>query len=176
MKLVHAIQGSGLVAKYVPRVTPRLALLSLLVCVLRRLAAAAESQTLRYTVVSNGKLAGSEVDTYLPGGRVESAFEFNDRGRGPKVLDVYKLDSNGMPSKVDETGNDYLKAPVDEHFEVKDGIAHWKSTTEDGQGPAGNFYVSNNGAAAELAFLRTALEKAHSAPVHLLPAGEARLE
>ena len=156
--------------------TLRLALLSLLVCVLRPLAAAAESQTLRYTVVSNGKLAGSEVDTYLPGGRVESAFEFNDRGRGPKVSAVYGLDSNGMPSKVDETGNDYLKAPVDEHFEVKDGIAHWKSTTEDGQGPAGSFYVSNNGAAAELAFLVTALEKAHGAPVHLLPAGEARLE
>lgn len=176
MKLVHAIHENGLVAKYVPMFTLRLALLSLLVCVLRPLAAAAESQTLRYTVVSNGKLAGSEVDTYLPGGRVESAFEFNDRGRGPKVSAVYGLDSNGMPSKVDETGNDYLKAPVDEHFEVKDGIAHWKSTTEDGQGPAGSFYVSNNGAAAELAFLVTALEKAHGAPVHLLPAGEARLE
>ncbi len=164
-------------AKYVPMFTLRLALLSLLICVLRPLhAAAAESQTLRYTVVSNGKLAGSEVDTYLPGGRVESAFEFNDRGRGPKVSAVYVLDSNGMPSKVDETGNDYLKAPVDEHFEVKDGIGHWKSTTENGQGPAGSFYVSNNGAAAELAFLVAALEKAHGAAVHLLPAGEARLE
>ena len=164
-------------AKYVPMFTLRLALLSLLICVLRPLdAAAAESQTLRYTVVSNGKLAGSEVDNYLPGGRVESAFEFNDRGRGPKVTAVYVLDSNGMPSKVDETGNDYLKAPVDEHFEVKDGIGHWKSTTENGQGPAGSFYVSNNGAAAELAFLVAALEKAHGAAVHLLPAGEARLE
>jgi imidazolonepropionase-like amidohydrolase len=165
------------VAKYVPMFTLRLALLSLLIWVLRPLdAAAAESQTLRYTVVSNGKLAGSEVDNYLPGGRVESAFEFNDRGRGPKVSAVYVLDSNGMPSKVDETGNDYLKAPVDEHFEVKDGIGHWKSTTENGQGPAGSFYVSNNGAAAELAFLVAALEKAHGAAVHLLPAGEARLE
>ena len=164
-------------AKYVPMFTLRLALLSLLICVLRPLdAAAAESQTLRYTVVSNGKLAGSEVDNYLPGGRVESAFEFNDRGRGPKVTAVYVLDSDGMPSKVDETGNDYLKAPVDEHFEVKDSIGHWKSTTENGQGPAGSFYVSNNGAAAELAFLVAALEKAHGAAVHLLPAGEARLE
>jgi hypothetical protein len=73
------------VAKFVPMFTLRLALLSLLVWVLRPLdAAAAESQTLRYTVYSNSKLAGSEVDTYLPGGRVESAFEFNDRGRGPR--------------------------------------------------------------------------------------------
>jgi hypothetical protein len=75
-----------------------------------------------------------------------------------------------MPSKVDETGNDYLKASVGEHFEVKDGVAHWKSTTENGQGPPGSFYVSNNGAAAELAFLVAALEKAHGAAVHQLPA------
>jgi hypothetical protein len=72
------------------------------------------SQTLRYTISSNGKVAGSEVDTYLPDNRVESTFEFNDRVRGPKVSAVYILDSNGLPVRVDETGNDYLKAPVDE--------------------------------------------------------------
>jgi len=41
-------------------------------------------QTLRYAIVSNNKVAGSEVDTYGPDGRIDSAFEFNDRGRGPK--------------------------------------------------------------------------------------------
>lgn len=157
----------------------RVALLSLLMLTLafRPHRAAAEApQTLRYTIYSNGKLAGSEVDTYAPGGRVECAFEFNDRGRGPKVSVVYLLDAGGLPVKVDETGNDYLKAPVDEHFEVKDGVARWKSTTEDGHAAAGGFYVSNNGAAAELAFLVAALQKANGAAVHLLPAGEARLE
>ena len=72
----------------------------------------------------------------------------------------YVLDSNGLPLHVDETGNDYLKAPVDEHFEVKDGTAHWKSTAEKGEAPAGSFYISNNGAAAETAFLVAALAKA----------------
>jgi hypothetical protein len=86
------------------------------------------------------------------------------------------LDPNGLPLRVDETGNDYLKAPVDEHFEVKDGVAHWKSTAENGEAPAGAFCVSNNGAASELGFLVAALERAHGAPVHLFPAGEARLE
>jgi hypothetical protein len=133
-------------------------------------------QTLRYTIASNGNAAGSEVDTYLPDGRVESKFEFNDRGRGPKISAVYVIDPNGLPLKVDETGNDYLKAPVDEHFEVKGGNANWKSTAENGQAPAGGFYISNNGPAAELAFLVAAIEKAHGAPVRLLPAGEARLE
>ena len=138
--------------------------------------AATAPQTLRYTISSNGKIAGSEVDIYQPDGRVECTFEFNDRGRGPKISAVYVLDPNGIPLKVDETGNDYLKAPVDEHFEIKDSVAHWKSTAENGQAPAGSFYISNNGASAETAFLVAALQKAHGAPIRLLPAGEARLE
>ena len=64
----------------------------------------AESQTLRYTIISNGRVAGSEVDTYSADGRVESTFEFNDRGRGPKVNATYTLDTNGYPLKVDLTG------------------------------------------------------------------------
>ncbi len=137
---------------------------------------AAGPQAFRYTISSNGNVAGSEVDTYFPDGRIECKFEFNDRGRGPKISANYTLDANGLPVRVDETGNDYLKAPVDEHFEIKDGIAHWKSTTENGQAPAGGFYISNNGAAAETGFLVSAIEKAHGAPLQLFPGGEARLE
>jgi hypothetical protein len=135
----------------------------------------ATPQTLRYTISSNGKVAGSEVDVYLPGGHVQGTFEFNDRGRGPMIKAVYALDANGVPVQVDETGNDYLKAPVDEHFAIKDGVAHWKSTAEDGHARAGAFYLSNNGTVAELAFLVTALQKARGT-VKLFPAGEARLE
>jgi imidazolonepropionase-like amidohydrolase len=138
--------------------------------------AAAAPQTLRYTISSNGEIAGHEVDVYQADGRVETTFEFNDRGRGPKIAAVYVVDANSMPLKVDESGNDYLKAPVDEHFEVKDGIARWKSTAEHGQSAAGAFYISNNAAGAETAFLIAALQNAHGAPVRLLPAGEARLE
>jgi imidazolonepropionase-like amidohydrolase len=157
--------------------TLRLASLWLLVLAWQTVVLAASGpQTLRYTISSNGRIAGSEVDTYFPDGRVQSAFEFNDRGRGPKISVAYTLDGSGLPLRIDETGNDYLKAPVDEHFEVKDGIARWKSTAENGHAPAGGFYVSNNGAASELAFLVAVLEKAHGAPVPLLPAGEARLE
>jgi imidazolonepropionase-like amidohydrolase len=74
------------------------------------------------------------------------------------------------------TGNDYLKAPVDEHFSIEGGAAQWKSTSENGQAPAPGFYISNNGPAAEMALLAAALLKAKGAPVKLLPAGEARLE
>lgn len=133
-------------------------------------------QTLRYTILFNNTPAGSEVDVYSPGGRIDSAFEYNDRGRGPKVAAHYIIAADGSPSRVDETGNDYNKAPVDEHFAVEGGIAHWKSTSENGQAPAAGFYLSNNGPAAEFSLLVGALLKANGAPVKLFPAGEAQLE
>jgi len=46
------------------------------------------SRTLRYTILSNATTAGSEVDTYSTGGRIDSSFEFNDQGRGPKVCSL----------------------------------------------------------------------------------------
>ena len=153
----------------------RLAALSLLLS-LSRLWADAAPQTLRYTFLSNGTVAGSEVDTYRPDGNVDCTFEFNDRGRGPKIAAHYVVRADGLPSGTDITGNDYLKAPVDEHFFIENGVAHWKSTSENGQASAPGFYISSNGPPAEMAFLVAALLKAKGAPVKLLPAGEARLE
>ena len=131
---------------------------------------------LRYTILSNGRTAGTEVDIYGPAGHVDSTFEFNDRGRGPKIAAHYIVAADGSLLRIDITGNDYLKAPVDEHFAVEAGVVHWKSTSENGQAPAPGFYVSINAPAAELALLVGALLKAKNAPVKLFPAGEARLE
>jgi hypothetical protein len=136
----------------------------------------AGQETLRYAIVSNGTTAGNEVDIYGAGGRIDSTFEFNDRGRGPKITAHYVVGADGFPMRADITGNDYLKAQVDEHFAVENGLAKWKSTTEDGSAAAGGFYISNNGPAVEAAVLVTALLKARGAPLKLYPAGEARLE
>ena len=132
--------------------------------------------TLRYTILSNSKVAGSEVDAYGADGRIDSAFEFNDRGRGPKVSAHYLLGSDGLPQRADITGNDYLKAPVDEHFAIESGVARWRSTSENGQTSTPGFYISNNGPSAESAFLVNALLNATEGSVKLLPGGEARLE
>ena len=133
-------------------------------------------QTLRYSFLSNGTKAGSEVDTFSAGGRVDSAFEFNDRGRGPRVEAHWMLDASGMPQRVDVTGVDYLKAPVDEHFSVAQGEAEWKSTSEHGHAPAGRFYVGVNTSPVEAALLVQRLARAGAAGVPLYPSGEAHLE
>ncbi|MGA8438625.1 MAG: amidohydrolase family protein [Candidatus Sulfotelmatobacter sp.] len=136
----------------------------------------ASLQTLRYTILSNDRKAGTEVDVYSPGRHIDSTFEFNDRGRGPNIAAHYILAADGSPQRTDITGNDYLKAPVDEHFSVEAGVGHWRSASEDGQAATPGFYVSNNGPAAELALLVSALLNAKDAAVRLFPAGEARLE
>ncbi|HEY6267177.1 MAG TPA: amidohydrolase family protein [Candidatus Acidoferrum sp.] len=156
----------------------RLAVLLLLVCMVAPfwIGSVAAQETLRYKIVSNETVAGTEVDKFSADGRIDSTFEFNDRGRGPKISAQYVIGANGLPLRTDVTGNDYLKAPVDEHFVFEQGRAHWKSTSEDGSSATEGFYVSNNGPGAELALLVEALVKAKGGPVKLLPAGEARLE
>ena len=131
---------------------------------------------LRYSFLTNGKPAGSEVDTFTSDGKIESHFEFNDRGRGPKIVARYTLSPNGLPLTTDITGNDYLKAPVDEHFALRDGVTKWQSTSESGQSPKPGFYISNNGPALESALLISALVKAAPSALDLLPAGQAHLE
>jgi imidazolonepropionase-like amidohydrolase len=140
------------------------------------LASASAQEVVRYSIVSNKTKAGSEVETYGQEGKIESAYEFNDRGRGPKIAAQYVLGSDGLPVRTVITGNDYLKAPVDEHFATENGRAHWKSTSEDASAAAGGFYLSVNGPGVELALLANALLKAKGQPVKLLPAGEARIE
>ena len=52
---------------------------------------AAAPLTLQYTILSNGKPAGNEVDIYSANVRVDSSYEFNDRGRGPKILSLIHI-------------------------------------------------------------------------------------
>ncbi|MCU1302583.1 MAG: amidohydrolase family protein [Candidatus Sulfotelmatobacter sp.] len=96
-------------------------------------------QTLRYSIVSNSRNAGTEVDNYSADGHIDSTFEFNDRGRGPKIEAHYVIAADGAPARTDVTGNDYLKAPVDEHFSVEAGVGRWKSISESGKGPTPSF-------------------------------------
>jgi imidazolonepropionase-like amidohydrolase len=132
---------------------------------------------IRYTVVFGGNKAGFETSSRNPDGSLHFYYEFNDRGRGPNVTENMTLDANGIPTKIENTGNDYMKSPVDERFLLKDANASWKNRAEEGSksvtGKA--FYVSLSGAPEEGAVLAKALLAA-GGRVALLPAGEASIE
>ncbi len=139
--------------------------------------AASAADTLRYSVLISGNLAGSQVVTREADGSWRTRFDFNDRGRGPKIDARITLNGRGIPIAVVITGNDYLKAPVDERFTLTDGNASWASSAEKGASSAGAaaFYVPLNGPPDLLAQLARALLQAPGQRLALLPAGEARI-
>lgn len=135
------------------------------------------SQT-RYAVLMMEKAAGSQTSTSAADGVRSLSYEFNDRGRGPKLTAKVRLDASGVPASVEMDGVDYYKAPVSERFSLANGVARWKNTAEAGeQKPAGPaFYVSTQGFPEELGWLAHALLQAPGQRMALLPAGEASIK
>jgi cytosine/adenosine deaminase-related metal-dependent hydrolase len=142
------------------------------------LAAAASAEQVRYVAILAGNRAGLETVTIAPDGERQYAFEYNDRGRGPKVTASIRLAADGTVAALDVTGNDYFKTPVDEHFSLVAGRARWKNKGEAGgrvvSGPAQ--YLSFDGPPDELGLLAQALLRAREGRIALLPEGEARIE
>ncbi len=135
-------------------------------------------QETRYTVLMMGKPAGAQTSAAQPDGVREFTFEFNDRGRGPKIRQRVKLDARGLPVSLEISGNDYFKAPITESVTIVDGMVRWKSTAEAGEKKltSDSFYVSMYGAPEELALLAQALLKSPNHRLPLLPEGEASIK
>jgi imidazolonepropionase-like amidohydrolase len=130
----------------------------------------------KYTIILAGSKAGFETSSQASDGSLQLYYEFNDRGRGPKVNERIVLDKNGIPNEVGNSGVDYLKAPVSETFSLKEGRASWRNRAEQGERQtASAFYVSLSGVPEEGAILARALLAA-GGRLPLLPAGEASIE
>ncbi|HVR98744.1 MAG TPA: amidohydrolase family protein [Thermoanaerobaculia bacterium] len=131
----------------------------------------------RYTVLFGGNPAGALV-VRQEGSEVVSTYEFNDRGRGPKLQARTVLGEGGVPVRVEITGNEYWKKPVDERFELAGGGARWNNGAETGErrltAPA--YYLPLNVSPDDLARLAAALLAAPDRRLPLLPDGEARIE
>src|SRR6476661_634636 len=140
--------------------------------------AAQNAASTRYTFILAGNKAGYESSTRNPDGSLQIHFEFNDRGRGPNVNEKILTGKDGIPTEIEISGVDYMKAPVVEHFSLKQGNATWKNRSEEGQkkltGKA--FYASISGATEETGLLAHALLAAPGHKLALLPAGEASIE
>src|SRR6478672_6554857 len=132
----------------------------------------------RYTFILSGNKAGYESSTRNPDGSLQVHFEFNDRGRGPNINEKIVAGKDGIPTEIEIAGVDYLKAPVDERFSLKQGVASWKNRSEQGQKKISGkaFYTSISGASEETALLAQALLAAPQHKLPLLPAGEASIE
>jgi imidazolonepropionase-like amidohydrolase len=129
-----------------------------------------------YSVLLAGNPAGHQATWRGKDGKLHAFFEFNDRGRGPRIRSELVLGKDGIPSSEQNRGVDYLKGEVDERFSVSAGQARWKNKAETGSKPAaGAFYVSMYGSPEAFAVLSRALLHA-GGKLPLLPEGEARIE
>lgn len=140
--------------------------------------AGAADQVEKSKILTMGLQAGYVETTYADDGTVRTHYEFNDRGRGPKIDAVYKIGADGVPTSIENRGNNYMKGEVNETFTRNGADATWKNTAESEtrkvDGTA--FYMSLDGATEEGTLLTRALLKAPGQTLKLLPAGEARVE
>ncbi len=123
-------------------------------------------------------LAGSQVVRTEANGAGQAEYSYNDRGRGDHITATWKLDGAGVPTVYEGHGNDYMKAPVEELFELKNGRASWKNRSEQGeQAVTGEaFYLPMNAPPEFIGVLARALLKAPNHKLALLPSGEATIE
>jgi hypothetical protein len=148
-----------------------------LLCAVGILVAASSlaDETQRYDWLTAGKVSGSHVRIIRDDGTRVTDFEFNDRGRGPRLHEELKTGKGGMLVSLQVSGHSYMGAPVDETFSVEDGVARWKSNLEQGEAQAGAFYWANEGTLEQLAMLARALLVTESGQADVLPAGKASI-
>jgi hypothetical protein len=98
------------------------------------LAAVAQAQAEQRTdkIIMSGNPAGTQTVQIEPGGAGRAEYSYNDRGRGDHIIATWKLDAAGVPIEYEGRGNDYMKAPIEELFGIKDGKASWKNRSEKG--------------------------------------------
>src|SRR5438874_6797647 len=128
-------------------------------------------------IIIQGNSAGTQTVELQPDGTVRAEYSYNDRGRGDHITASWKLDSAGVPTEYDGHGNDYMKAPIEEHFEIKNGRATWKNRSEQGEKVVSGeaFYLPMNAPPEFFGVLARALLKAPNHKLPLLPAGEATI-
>ncbi|HPN78499.1 amidohydrolase family protein [Dokdonella sp.] len=124
-----------------------------------------------------GANAGYQEARYGDDGKLAVHFEFNDRGRGPKLDATYTLDANGLPTATELKGVDYLKAPISETYSRNGDAVAWKNGAEDEKrtvaGPA--FFLGLNQVPEDAMLLVRALLKAPHNKLELIPSGEASI-
>ena len=75
------------------------------------------TDTTRYAVITTEKISGKQLMWSDGPGKVSYLFEYNDRGRGPKIRVDLTIE-NGQVVTRKATGVDYFKGPVLETFEI----------------------------------------------------------
>jgi Amidohydrolase family len=132
------------------------------------------ADTTRYVVLMTGKQAGKHLKWSNSPHSISYFFEFNDRGRGPKIQVDIKTDGDGLIVERDARGHDYYKATVSELFLMAAGSAQWKNHIEEEQRKVEGklFYSPLNSVPAEIELSLKVLQKLPGHEADVLPSGK----
>jgi len=122
--------------------------------------------------------SGQDVVWKSPDGTIHEFFQFNDRGRGPKIYTTYRLNSRGLIVFEESKGVDYMKSPVEERFSLAAGDAVWKNKAENEKqsNASGKFFIDLNGGPESGAILaRALLSSENGGKLPVLPSGQATI-
>lgn len=93
----------------------------------------AQADALRYVVqMEDGTVAGRQVVTTRENGLTTVDFSYKDNGRGPEIVEEYRLAPDGTYASYRAKGSTTFGAKVDESFTRKGSNARWKSTSDAG--------------------------------------------
>jgi imidazolonepropionase-like amidohydrolase len=129
-------------------------------------------------VLMQGNRVGSQTVATRQDGTVRAEYSYNDRDHGDRIQAIWTLDARGIPIAYEGRGNDYMKAPVQEHFAFKQGKASWKNKHESGERALSGtaFYMPANPPPEFYGVLARALLQAPDRRLDLLPSGAVSIE
>ena len=132
------------------------------------------AETLNYPIfVADGTKAGEMVVEHRDEGSTKVRYIFKDNGRGPELQEEYTLRPDGTYESFSVKGISTYGAPIDESFRIENGVATWKSTSEEGreEAPNGALYVPMGGTPQGISVGLAALAKRGGDELPLLPGG-----
>lgn len=140
------------------------------------LAGAAHAQT--YTVLC-AKTACGQLRVAQAGNRIDVDYAYRNNGRGPTQKEVLEFAPDGAWTAYRAEGTSTYGARIDEHFELKDGRASWRSTVDAGARAdvgRGHVYLPVQGSPAWIAQLARTLVQRPDGRSDALPAGRLKIE
>ena len=149
-----------------------------LVCALGSAGTAFAAETISYVFV-NDQIGnpGSQTVERSDDGLFTVRFIYKNNGRGPELVERFRLAADGSFSEYHVTGTSTFGAVVDEHFERKEGVAQWHSTSENGKATTATpaMYLPLNSSYAPYTVFIAALARRPDLSMPLLPNGTLRL-
>ncbi|MBW3566487.1 MAG: amidohydrolase family protein [Proteobacteria bacterium] len=136
------------------------------------------AEPVRYSLMFSDKEIGYHTVEQKSADRWEAVFHADDNGRGAKLKGSYRFSADGRPVEIDITGKSWFQAPVEEHFEVRDGVARWQTLSDKGEvkDDGKSLYFAAESLPFDLVVLARQLEKAKDNMLSLYPAGVAEVE